>query len=44
MRAVNRLEMRNISIDFGGFAALTSVDFLTEGHSVHAPDRGQWRG
>lgn len=36
MRALNRLEMRNISIDFGGFAALTSVDFQSEGHSVHA--------
>ena len=36
MAALNRLEMRNISIAFGGFAALTSVDFVTEGHSVHA--------
>ena len=36
MSALNRLEMRNISIAFGGFAALTQVDFVTEGHSVHA--------
>jgi simple sugar transport system ATP-binding protein len=36
MSAINRLEMRNISIAFGGFAALTQVDFLTEGGSVHA--------
>ena len=28
--------MRNISIAFGGFAALSSVDFRSEGHSVHA--------
>jgi simple sugar transport system ATP-binding protein len=31
MSAINRLEMRNISIAFGGFAALAQVDFLTEG-------------
>lgn len=36
MSAINRLEMRNISIAFGGFAALAQVDFLTEGSSVHA--------
>lgn len=36
MSAINRLEMRNISIAFGGFAALVQVDFLTEGGSVHA--------
>jgi len=36
MSAINRLEMRNISIAFGGFAALSQVDFLTEGGSVHA--------
>lgn len=36
MSAINRLEMRNISIAFGGFAALAQVDFLTEGGSVHA--------
>ncbi|ORM53415.1 ABC transporter [Pantoea conspicua] len=36
MAALKRLEMRNISIAFGGFAALTSVDFVSEGHSVHA--------
>jgi len=36
MSAINRLEMRNISIAFGGFAALNQVDFLTEGGSVHA--------
>lgn len=36
MSALNRLEMRNISIAFGGFAALTQVDFVSEGHSVHA--------
>ncbi|WP_130834139.1 sugar ABC transporter ATP-binding protein [[Erwinia] mediterraneensis] len=36
MSALNRLEMRNISIAFGGFAALTRVDFTAEGHSVHA--------
>lgn len=36
MSAINRLEMRNISIAFGGFSALTQVDFLTEGGSVHA--------
>ncbi|NIF23498.1 sugar ABC transporter ATP-binding protein [Candidatus Pantoea multigeneris] len=36
MSALNRLEMRNISIAFGGFAALTQVDFVAEGYSVHA--------
>lgn len=36
MSALNRLDMRNISIAFGGFAALTQVDFTVEGHSVHA--------
>lgn len=36
MSALNRLDMRNISIAFGGFAALTRVDFTVEGHSVHA--------
>ena len=36
MSALNRLEMRNISLAFGGFAALTQVDFVAEGHSVHA--------
>lgn len=36
MSAINRLEMRNISIVFGGFAALAQVNFLTEGGSVHA--------
>lgn len=36
MSALNRLEMRNISIAFGGFAALSQVDFTAEGYSVHA--------
>jgi len=36
MTAVNRLEMRQISIAFGGFSALTRVDFSLEGHSIHA--------
>ena len=36
MPGLNCLEMRNISIAFGGFAALSSVDFRIEGHSVHA--------
>ena len=36
MPGLNRLEMRNISIAFGGFAALSSVDFRSDGHSVHA--------
>lgn len=36
MPGVNCLEMRNISIAFGGFSALSSVDFRSEGHSVHA--------
>ncbi|PKH23660.1 ABC transporter [Enterobacterales bacterium CwR94] len=36
MTALNRLEMRTISIAFGGFSALTHVDFTLEGGSVHA--------
>lgn len=36
MTAVNRLEMRQISIAFGGFTALNKVDFNLTGHSVHA--------
>lgn len=36
MTALNRLDMRQISIAFGGFNALTQVDFSLEGHSVHA--------
>jgi len=36
MSAVNRLEMRQISIEFGGFSALSGVDFTLAGHSVHA--------
>ncbi|MEW5290427.1 sugar ABC transporter ATP-binding protein [Erwinia papayae] len=36
MTAINRLEMRQISIAFGGFSALTGVDFSLVGHSVHA--------
>jgi len=36
MPGLNCLEMLNISIAFGGFAALSSVDFRSEGHSVHA--------
>lgn len=36
MPGLNCLEMRNISIAFGEFAALSSVDFRSEGHSVHA--------
>lgn len=36
MTAKNRLEMRQISIAFGGFAALKSVDLTLEGHSIHA--------
>ncbi len=36
MPGLNCLEMRNISIAFGGFAALSSVDFRSDGHSVHA--------
>lgn len=36
MSGLNRLEMRNISISFGGFTALSGVDFTAEGHSVHA--------
>lgn len=36
MTAINRLEMRQISIAFGGFAALKSVDLTLEGHSIHA--------
>ena len=36
MAEAHRLEMRNISINFAGFAALDNVDFSIEGHSVHA--------
>jgi len=36
MSEINRLDMRNISISFGGFAALRQVDFTLEGHSIHA--------
>ncbi|WP_294901648.1 sugar ABC transporter ATP-binding protein [Tatumella sp. UBA2305] len=36
MADAHRLEMRNISINFAGFAALDNVNFLLEGHSVHA--------
>lgn len=36
MAETHRLEMRNISINFAGFAALNNVDFVLEGHSVHA--------
>ncbi|CAK9886802.1 MAG: Galactose/methyl galactoside import ATP-binding protein MglA [Candidatus Erwinia impunctatus] len=36
MSVLNCLEMRQISIDFGGFSALKEVDFLLEGYSVHA--------
>lgn len=36
MTAQNRLEMRHISITFGGFMALRSVDLTLEGYSVHA--------
>ena len=36
MTVLNRLEMHNISIAFGGFAALTQVDFTLEGGSIHA--------
>lgn len=36
MTALNRLEMRHISIAFGGFMALKSVDLTLEGHSIHA--------
>ncbi|WP_034949097.1 sugar ABC transporter ATP-binding protein [Erwinia oleae] len=36
MNAANRLEMRQISIAFGGFNALSGVDFSLEGRSVHA--------
>ncbi|MBP2153386.1 sugar ABC transporter ATP-binding protein [Erwinia rhapontici] len=36
MTAINRLEMRQISIAFGGFSALKSVDITLEGHSIHA--------
>jgi len=36
MTLLNRLEMHNISIAFGGFAALTAVDFTLEGGSIHA--------
>jgi len=36
MRAINRLEMRDISLAFGGFAALSQVNFVADGGSVHA--------
>ncbi|RWR03272.1 ABC transporter [[Pantoea] beijingensis] len=36
MDALNRLEMHDISIAFGGFAALRQVDFTLEGGSIHA--------
>lgn len=36
MTAINRLEMRQISLSFGDVAALKSVDLTLEGHSVHA--------
>jgi len=36
MSAQNRLEMRHISIAFGDFMALKSVNLTLEGHSVHA--------
>ncbi|WP_428944647.1 sugar ABC transporter ATP-binding protein [Pantoea sp. FN060301] len=36
MTAINRLDMRQISIAFGGFTALNGVDFRLEGGSVHA--------
>ncbi len=36
MAETHRLEMRNISINFAGFSALDKVDFILEGHSVHA--------
>lgn len=36
MADAHRLEMRNISINFAGFAALDKVDFTLHGHSVHA--------
>ncbi|WP_426817218.1 sugar ABC transporter ATP-binding protein [Winslowiella sp. 2C04] len=36
MTLLNRLEMHNISIAFGGFAALTAVDFTLQGGSIHA--------
>ncbi|WP_067700446.1 sugar ABC transporter ATP-binding protein [Erwinia sp. ErVv1] len=36
MNGVNRLEMRQVAIAFGGFSALNGVDFSLEGHSVHA--------
>ncbi|WP_029687165.1 sugar ABC transporter ATP-binding protein [Tatumella saanichensis] len=36
MAEAHRLEMRNISINFAGFAALDKVDFTLHGHSVHA--------
>ena len=32
----SRLEMRNISIAFGGFSALHQVDFTLEGGAIHA--------
>ena len=36
MTLLNRLEMHNISIAFGGFTALTEVDFALQGGSIHA--------
>ena len=36
MSVTQRLEMRDISIAFGGFRALTAVDFTLNGGSVHA--------
>lgn len=36
MAALNCLEMRNISLSFNGFAALSQVDFQLQGGSVHA--------
>ncbi|WP_170870461.1 sugar ABC transporter ATP-binding protein [Pantoea sp. 1.19] len=34
--ALNRLEMRKISLSFGEFSALAAVDFTVEGGSIHA--------
>lgn len=36
MTTINRLDMRQIAIAFGGFNALNGVDFSLEGGSVHA--------
>lgn len=33
---ISRLEMRNISISFGGFSALHQVDFTVQGGTIHA--------